>query len=115
MAKNRETSPADTSTRLRHARLALGGRNATEFATKAELNPKQYNNFERGYRPGLAAAIRLCNEYGLSLDWIYFGEPQALLSMPAGVAEKIRNYQPPEEDGAAKAKGAGKRPFRRRA
>lgn len=80
------------SRRLRETREALGHPKAAPFAKAAGINPSAYSNYENGFRIGLDAAIKLCETYELSLDWIYFGEPAALLSMPAGVAEKIRAF-----------------------
>lgn len=91
--RHRETTRLETSRRLRETRLALGYDNATKYAREAGIGGKTYLNYENGYRPGLREAIKLCEHYHLSLDWIYFGEPSALLSMPADVVDKIRNYK----------------------
>jgi transcriptional regulator with XRE-family HTH domain len=61
--------------RLRVTRLALqlGQR---EFAARAGIASNTYNQYEQGTRlipPGKATA--LCEEYNLTLDWIYRGEP----------------------------------------
>ena len=92
------------SRRLRETREALGEFNAAKFARAAGLGARAYSNYENGYRIGIDAAIALCETYNLSLDWIYFGEPAALLSMPSGVADKIRAY-------TGAAAGGKRRPF----
>ncbi len=99
------------SRRLRETRAALGEANAAEFARKAGLSTNAYSNYENGYRIGLDAAVALCETYHLSLDWIYFGEPSALLSMPSGVADKIRAHlsRPSAQEPSKKSR----RPFRK--
>jgi len=68
----------DVARRLRRARLALH-LDQQEFGTRAGLSQPQYNQFENGKRLlTLAAALRLCNEYGLTLDWLYRGDPSGL-------------------------------------
>ncbi len=51
----------------------------TEYASKAGLKRAQLNNWESGeYQVGLAGARALRKTYGLSLDFIYEGIPDAL-------------------------------------
>lgn len=60
--------------RLRLARTALQMTQA-DFAAKAGLRPTAVGNYEQGHRliPP-AAAIALCEAWGLTLDFIYTGE-----------------------------------------
>lgn len=49
------------------------------FAARANLKASTYNQYERGVNyPQLAAALALKDAFGLSLDWIYDGDPSAL-------------------------------------
>jgi transcriptional regulator with XRE-family HTH domain len=65
--------------RLRMTREALGVRKQKEFAERAQISPNTYNQWEKGrVYPDLQYAIRLCDEYGITLDWIYLGDPSGL-------------------------------------
>jgi transcriptional regulator with XRE-family HTH domain len=60
--------------RLRYTRRALGV-NQREFATRAKLKANRYSQYETGARAlSIEAALRICNEYGISLDWLYRGD-----------------------------------------
>ena len=66
------------ATRLRHTREAFGV-NQREFARRANLKQNRYSQYESGARPlTIDAANKICDEYGVSLDWLYRGdlEPQ---------------------------------------
>lgn len=64
--------------RLVVTREALGLRQG-EFAAKAEIAANTYNQYEQGKnRISLDKAIALCDEFGMTLDWIYRGEPSGL-------------------------------------
>ena len=64
--------------RLLRTRLALG-LNQTALCARADLAKNTYNQWECGRgRPGLDYAIRLCDAFGLTLDWIYFGDESCL-------------------------------------
>lgn len=80
----------EMSERLVRTREAFG-KSQTDFARGAGIGLKAYSNYENGYRVGLDAAIKLCQAYSLSLDWIYFG---TYAGLPASVQERIRNYRP---------------------
>ncbi|WP_412550555.1 helix-turn-helix domain-containing protein [Shimia sp. MIT910701] len=69
---------ADISARLRWHR-ALLGLTQDEYAVKANLKRAQLNNWENGnHRIGLDGARALRKTYGLSLDFIYEGDINAL-------------------------------------
>lgn len=50
-----------------------------DFAARADLSPSAYNHIEvaRTY-PSVETAIRICDAYQITLDWIYRGEPSGL-------------------------------------
>lgn len=63
----------------------------TEFADAAGLTQHAYNQYERGHRrPNIDAAIALCDRYGITLDWIYRGDPSGL---PYKLADLIKNLR----------------------
>lgn len=64
--------------RLMLARKAYG-LDQQEFGTRAGLSQPQYNQFETGRRLlTLMPAIRLCDEYNLTLDWLFRDDPSGL-------------------------------------
>jgi transcriptional regulator with XRE-family HTH domain len=64
--------------RLRHTRVALGI-NQTEFARRVHLKQNRYNQYESGARAlTIDAANRICDEYGVTLDWLYRGDRSML-------------------------------------
>lgn len=70
--------PAVIGERLVRARLALG-LTQSELADAAGIGRNTYNQWERGKgRPGLGEALKLCDKFGLTLDWIYRGDPSGL-------------------------------------
>jgi transcriptional regulator with XRE-family HTH domain len=74
--------------RLRMTREALGVRKQKDFAERAQISPNTYNQWEKGrVYPDLQYAIRLCDEYGITLDWIYLGDPSGL---PYHIARLLR-------------------------
>ncbi|WP_417701898.1 helix-turn-helix domain-containing protein [Pseudophaeobacter sp.] len=69
---------ADIASRLRWHRERMG-LTQSQYAEKAGLKRAQLNNWESGdYQVGLAGARALRKTYGLSLDFIYEGDEQAL-------------------------------------
>jgi transcriptional regulator with XRE-family HTH domain len=43
------------------------------------LKPNRYSQYETGVRAlTIDAALRICNEYGISLDWLYRGDRSSL-------------------------------------
>src|SRR5215467_14129007 len=72
------TTTTHIAARLLHTREALG-LNQREFAMRAGLKPKRYSQYETGVRTvTIDAALRICGEYGLSLDWLYRGDRSRL-------------------------------------
>ena len=49
------------------------------FATQAGIPKNTYSQYETGVRmPRIDFALRLCERYELTLDWIYRGDPSGL-------------------------------------
>lgn len=73
-----EKTYSDVAARIRWHRELLG-LTQKEYAEKAGLKRAQLNNWESGdFQVGLAGARALRKTYGLSLDFIYEGDEQAL-------------------------------------
>lgn len=65
--------------RLRALRLAFGPTKQVDWCAKHNFTPSQWNNWERGTkRISVDSAERLCEIYGLTLDWIYRGRRDGL-------------------------------------
>lgn len=70
--------PESIGARLMQARQALGMTQA-QMADQAGIARNAYNQWERGVeRPSLGLALQLCDTFGLTLDWIYRGDPSGL-------------------------------------
>lgn len=91
--------------RLRRTRKALGLSQAA-LCRLAKIATNTYNQWENGTRrPELDQAMRLCETFRLTLDWLYRGDASGL---PPGLAARIAEGAEPEQAPAAK------RPFRNR-
>ncbi len=82
---NMGRDPESVGYRLRLTRVAIGvldgGRPIAQgaFAEAAQLQPNTYNQFEQGRRLiSVQAALQICDAYGITLDWIYAGDPSGL-------------------------------------
>lgn len=70
-----ELDPAPVGRRLRLTRGALR-LNQREFASRAGIATNTYGQYETGTRLiSPKRAVDLCEQYGLTLDWIYRGDP----------------------------------------
>lgn len=105
-------SPSDIdaiSYRLGVTRRALQLKKS-EFADRAKIGRKAYQNWDPKEgkkpvgRPNIDEATKLCNAYGLTLDWIYRGDPSRL---PHELVEAIASIERAER--AAAITRAGKR------
>lgn len=68
----------DVARRLLETREALE-LDQQHFGTRAGLSQPQYNQYENGKRLlTLPAAMKLCDAYGLTMDWLYRGDPAGL-------------------------------------
>jgi transcriptional regulator with XRE-family HTH domain len=56
------------------ALLKAEGRSQAELCRLASVSPTAFSNWLNGSRPQLDQAIKLCDAYDLTLDWIYFGD-----------------------------------------
>ena len=71
-------SPRSIGERLMLTRNVFG-MTQTEFGKGAGIKKSTYNQYENGKeRPSLDEAIKLCEKYGLTLDWIYRGDTRGL-------------------------------------
>lgn len=69
----------DIGHRLVAVRKAFSGLTQRAWADKHGFAPTQYNNWEKGARRiPVEAAERLCEAYGLTLDFIYRGRRDGL-------------------------------------
>jgi transcriptional regulator with XRE-family HTH domain len=74
--------------RLENTRGALG-LSQSELCAKTGIQRNTYNQWERGkQRPGLSQAMILCETFGITLDWIYRGDPGGI---PARLNDKIHH------------------------
>ena len=76
--KNTIRSVEAIAERLIASRKAIGLKQA-EYAERAGIPNNTYNQYEQAKgRPSLDFAYKLCDAYGLTLDWIYNGDPSGL-------------------------------------
>ena len=69
----------DIGARVRSIREGFSDLNQDEFARSNGFNRTQWNNWENGTRRiPVEAAEKLCELYGLTLDWIYRGRRDGL-------------------------------------
>lgn len=60
-----------------------------EFAERAGIARNAYNQYEQAKRlPRVDVAAKLCNTYGLTLDWIFLGN---LAGLPFNIANAIQS------------------------
>ena len=76
-------------------RLALTrhmlGLQQNEFCDRAKIAANTYNQYEKGRkRPSISNAIKLCEAYHLTLDWIFLGDPSGLRYEDAEAIQKMR-------------------------
>lgn len=69
---------ADVGRRLTLARKAMQ-LDQQDFGARGGMSQPQYNQFKKGKRLlTLRSAMKLCDEYNLTLDWLYRGDPSGL-------------------------------------
>lgn len=72
------TSDEAIGARLELTREALG-LSQREFAKAGEIGETAYSNYKKGARETpIHFAIKLCDHFDLTLDWIYRGDPSGL-------------------------------------
>lgn len=64
-------------------RLEIGlkvlGRRQADVARFLGMSPQRLNNYVKGTRPlDMELAVQICDEYGLTLDYLYRGESRTL-------------------------------------
>ena len=78
MTPNQDDDRSAVAARLKRVREVLG-MSKKDFAEKAGLSMQQYGPFENGIRDlSLSAAKQLRRTYGLSLEFLYFGNTDDL-------------------------------------
>jgi transcriptional regulator with XRE-family HTH domain len=81
------TSLQETAVRMKRTREAHG-LNQTLWCRLTGLKLAAWNNYEKALRRiNIDDAIMICQATGVSLDWIYRGNPSAL---PTTLAKKLR-------------------------
>ena len=82
-----QKSYKEIAARLSTLRKGFSDLNQKEWAAKNGFNETQYYNWENGTRRiPIDAASRLCDHYGLTLDWIYRGRMDGLSETARNVA-----------------------------
>lgn len=82
-------SPRMIARRLTETREILGLSQA-ELCREIKITPNRWSGYENDTKKRkitLEVAIKLCDRYGITLDWIYRGDPAAL---PSHIRAKIR-------------------------
>ncbi|WP_368073919.1 helix-turn-helix domain-containing protein [Sulfitobacter sp. SK012] len=65
--------------RIRAIRLAFGGTSQKDWCDMHNFSTSQYNNWESGLRRiSIDEAMKLCDIYGIDLDYIYRGKRDGL-------------------------------------
>lgn len=81
--------------RLRATRHALD-LTQRELCRRAGIETNTYNQWEKAKgRPEIDKAFKLCDAFGLTLDWIYSG---VLAGLPHDLAVKLVRLSDPEEE-----------------
>ncbi|NOU05334.1 MAG: helix-turn-helix transcriptional regulator [Hyphomicrobiaceae bacterium] len=89
-----ETSMIEIGRRLALTRQVMGLQQ-NEFCDRAQIAPNTYNQYENGKkRPSIDNAIKLCDAYHLTLDWIFRGDPSGLRYETADAIKAVRNARP---------------------
>ena len=105
-ARHPDGANSPEAQRARRLVEAFEFESSADFARAIEVDPRRWNNFERGYPFSLDIARKLVTKFpGLSFDWLLDGNPRGL---SVDVARKLGEY-PLAPDAAAKPQ---KRPAR---
>ncbi len=81
--------------RLQLSRDALGFQQG-DFADRLGIARNTYNQYEKGVnKPPVEAAMKMRQEFGLLLDWIYAGDPSGLR---LDLADKIKAARAAKSD-----------------
>lgn len=72
------------------------GYQQNEFCQKAGIAENTYNQYEKGQRrPSVDMALRLVDAFGITLDWIYRGDPSGLHHRTAEAIKALRQARKP--------------------
>lgn len=86
--KSLERSISAIAARLTITREAFGLKQG-EFSARAGIGQATYNQYESAKRrPSLEEAQKLVDEYNITLDWIYNGNPSGL---PHHIASMLKS------------------------
>lgn len=112
--KGKLLDSAAIAARLRATRGALG-LTQRDLCRESGIGESAYNQFERGHRPlTLVPALRLCERFGLTLDWFYRGDRSGL---PERITARLPRFAlietEPEYLGAAEPQRTGPPPIAR--
>lgn len=81
-------STKSLANRIKLTRVALEI-SAADLCKRIDVKPNRWSQYETGERRITpAVAIKLCEEFGLSMDWIYRADPSAL---PHSLRMKMRH------------------------
>ncbi|MDA4845924.1 helix-turn-helix domain-containing protein [Hoeflea poritis] len=76
--------PSELGDRLLLLRLAMGFDQQRAFATQCDIEPADFNKYEKGRRSlPSGAALKIRRRWHVSLDWLYLGSD-------AGMAWEVR-------------------------
>lgn len=79
--------------RLVEGRDALG-RSQANVAKALKISPQRLSNYETGSRPlDIELAVKLCDRFGLTLDYLYRGQ---IYGLPRELADRIGSMRVPE-------------------
>ena len=83
--------------RLVRLRQALEINTVTEMEQRLGVGRERYRNAERGLGLGHALGVQICRTFaGVSLDWLYLGDPRGLsLTMAERLGELPKAAAPP--------------------
>lgn len=97
----KEDTVPEISRRVRLLRIAIAGDDLgaqARFARQAGFTTAAWNNYEKGSRIGIDAALKLVQTFYVTLDWIYIGNAAF---MPHDLMQKIRKLEEEEKGQAA--------------
>ena len=72
--------------RLRLMKHALGNLTQQQIAQSLDIDPKRWNNYERGYPVTRAVAWMLRDRHSISIEWLWYGDER---TMPKELMQKI--------------------------
>ena len=86
-------------TSVRDVLDALGIETVTEMESRLGVGRERYRNAERGLGLGHALGVQICRTFaGMSLDWLYLGDPRGLsLTMAERLGELPTANAPPSK------------------